>query len=69
LCYIYWDDVGVPGWELRVSWSTKTTMGSKNCKNTAETHSVFHGMYVATETGWQMRAGVLLRAPAQERGT
>jgi hypothetical protein len=39
----------------------------KSAKSTVELHSVWHGIYVATETGGQMRAVVLLRAPAQER--
>jgi hypothetical protein len=68
---VYWDDVSVPGWKLS-GWSNAiATNISKFSKTTVEVQSVWHDIYVATETGWQMRAveyySVRLRKRDRER--
>jgi hypothetical protein len=55
---VYWDDVGVPGWKLSGWSNTRATIVLKTAKSTVEVHSLWHDIYVATETGRQMRAVV-----------
>jgi hypothetical protein len=68
---VYWDDVGIPGWKLSGQSNTSATISSKNCENTVELDSMWHNIYVATETGGQIRAvvyySVRLRNSDRER--
>jgi hypothetical protein len=68
---VYWDDVGIPGWMLSGRSNTRAIICSKNCEKYSRSTLGVHDIYVATETGGQMRAvvyySVRLRKSGRER--
>jgi hypothetical protein len=68
---VYWGDVGVPAESCQGDRTQGQQSVLKIAKSTVEVHSVWHGIYIATETGGQMRAvvyySVRLRKSDRER--